>query len=339
MQKHHSFFCAGLWPFIVLPLLLASIVIFFNWEKIEYNVALNAQQKLNDDYSWSTVENFNRGRDILLTGTAPSQSEVEGALTAARTAPGVRSTHFVGQISPVLLPAQISIQFEGNDVVLSGHVNNNSTKKSIIDDARVKLGQRSVIDQLQVSSDYGSAPDISGLLATASLLGDGAQLSMDGDKLTVQGKVRNIDQKNSLAARFASAFSGSVENNLTVDLHQQCIDKLSALLSENMIYFDSGTTTIQAQSNAVINTIFDTISGCPEIEFMVAGHTDSTGSSAANLALSQERAQSVVEQLVTLGLKADRFTANGYGAETPIQSNETEAGRAANRRIEFKLKE
>ena len=339
MQKHHSFFCAGLWPFIVLPLLLASIVIFFNWQKIEHNVALNAQQKLSPEFSWLKVENFNRGRDILLTGTAANDLEVEGALTTARAVPGVRSARFVGQVAPVLIPTQIAIQFKGNDVILSGSVNNNSTKKSIIDNARAQLGKRSVIDQLQVSSNFGSAPDISGLLATASLLGDGAQLSMDGDNLTVQGTVRNIDEKNSLAARFASVFSGSVENNLSVDLHQQCIDKLSALLSENMIYFDSGTTTIQAQSNALINTIFDTISGCPEIQFQVAGHTDSTGSSVANLALSQERAQSVVAQLVTRGLKADRFYANGYGETRPIQSNETEAGRAANRRIEFKLKE
>ena len=99
------------------------------------------------------------------------------------------------------------------------------------------------------------------------------------------------------------------------------------------------TTTIQAQSNVVIDTIFETISGCPEIEFRVDGHTDSTGSSVANLVLSQERAQSVVEQLVTRGLKADRFTANGYGEDRPIKNNETEAGRAANRRIEFTLKE
>jgi len=338
MQRPSPLFCAGWWPFILVPFLMTLIVLFFSWQKIERKVAINTQQLLDHEYSWIKVENFNRGRDILLTGTAPNQLAAEQAMAVASSAPGVRVAQFVGELAPVLNPALISIVFEGGNIVFSGNVDNNTSRKSIIDSARVQFKQRPVVDKLETNNDTASLQDISQLLAVASQLEDGAKVSIEGDKLNVQANVKNNNQINSIGTRFARAFDGTFENNLVVTAHQQCLNKLSGLLAENMIYFDSGTTTIQARSSAVMETIFETITGCPGIELQVDGHTDNTGSSARNLVLSRERAQSVLDQLVARGLEADRFTANGYGAERPIQSNDTAEGRSANRRIEFKLK-
>ncbi len=74
---------------------------------------------------------------------------------------------------------------------------------------------------------------------------------------------------------------------------------------------------------------------CPSATVEVAGHTDGDGEDAFNQALSEKRAQAVVNYLVKAGLPADRFNAVGFGSTQPIASNGTDEGKAQNRRIEF----
>ncbi|MGB5736222.1 MAG: OmpA family protein, partial [Thiohalocapsa sp.] len=73
----------------------------------------------------------------------------------------------------------------------------------------------------------------------------------------------------------------------------------------------------------------------PDLTARVEGHTDSSGGAAINQDLSQQRAQAVMQALITRGVAGDRLSAKGYGAERPIASNATEAGRRANRRVEI----
>ena len=67
----------------------------------------------------------------------------------------------------------------------------------------------------------------------------------------------------------------------------------------------------------------------------IIGHTDSTGPEAYNQGLSERRAKSVQDYLVSKGIRASRLTAKGYGESMPVASNDTEAGRAENRRVEL----
>ncbi|MBZ5856729.1 OmpA family protein [Flavihumibacter profundi] len=75
----------------------------------------------------------------------------------------------------------------------------------------------------------------------------------------------------------------------------------------------------------------------PQLKVEVAGHTDNTGSVEFNRKLSEKRAQSVINYLVSRGVSADRLTAVGYGQDQPIAENNTSAGRTKNRRVEFKV--
>jgi len=73
----------------------------------------------------------------------------------------------------------------------------------------------------------------------------------------------------------------------------------------------------------------------PELYVEIGGHTDSIGSDAYNLKLSERRAQAVREYLISRGVKADHLLAKGYGKANPIASNKTPEGRAENRRVEL----
>jgi len=70
---------------------------------------------------------------------------------------------------------------------------------------------------------------------------------------------------------------------------------------------------------------------------MIEGHTDSVGSNSLNQKLSDARANAVMDYLINNGVSAARLNAKGFGEESPIESNNTRAGRAANRRVEVKL--
>jgi outer membrane protein OmpA-like peptidoglycan-associated protein len=102
------------------------------------------------------------------------------------------------------------------------------------------------------------------------------------------------------------------------------------------VNFESGSAAITPDSYAVLDQVVKSLKAYPEVRVEVAGHTDNVGKDEYNLALSQRRADSVKQYLVNAGISADRLVARGYGETTPIASNATPAGRADNRRIEFR---
>jgi len=87
----------------------------------------------------------------------------------------------------------------------------------------------------------------------------------------------------------------------------------------------------------LLNELGDVASRCSEALIAIEGHTDSTGPLQGNIDLSLARAEAVMEYLVGLGIDRARLSAFGYGPTLPVSSNDTEEGRAQNRRIEFKV--
>ena len=101
------------------------------------------------------------------------------------------------------------------------------------------------------------------------------------------------------------------------------------------ITFDVGKSTIKPESMGEINRIVQLMTENPDLKFSVEGHTDSTGNATSNQTLSEQRSQAIVAKLVELGIAQDRLTAVGKGQNSPIADNNTDEGRAKNRRVEF----
>jgi OmpA-OmpF porin, OOP family len=99
--------------------------------------------------------------------------------------------------------------------------------------------------------------------------------------------------------------------------------------------FDSATTTLTPESRATVNDLVTILNACPSAQVKLVGHTDSTGDTAANVTLSQNRANVVKDMLVSGGVAGDRVSTAGYGQEKPVASNDTEEGKARNRRTEL----
>ncbi len=107
----------------------------------------------------------------------------------------------------------------------------------------------------------------------------------------------------------------------------------------NNIFFETGKFDLKKESEAELNRLLEILKNNPKLKIEISGHTDSRGNEQANLTLSQNRANAVVNYLVLNGISRDRFVAKGYGKTKPISDNETEEGRQKNRRVEFKILE
>ncbi|MBI9069084.1 MAG: OmpA family protein [Salinivirgaceae bacterium] len=112
------------------------------------------------------------------------------------------------------------------------------------------------------------------------------------------------------------------------------IEEGAALILNN-IFFETGKSTLLPESFAELDKIVEFLAEGTVSLIEISGHTDSDGSDATNQKLSQSRAQSVVDYLVSKNIDANRLKAVGYGEAKPIDTNQTTEGKTKNRRVEF----
>jgi len=101
------------------------------------------------------------------------------------------------------------------------------------------------------------------------------------------------------------------------------------------VYFDHGKAVVKPVASPILDAVAAVLRDHPTLRLRVEGHTDSEGSDAANLKLSQSRAQAVTKILISKGISAERLEATGYGEARPLDTNRTAAGRASNNRVGF----
>ncbi len=117
----------------------------------------------------------------------------------------------------------------------------------------------------------------------------------------------------------------------------RCAAEVASAITDTPLSFQPASTTLTSSGMAAIDRIAQTLGRCEGARFEIGGHTDAQGSEAGNLALSRNRAEAVLTALIVAKAPPGRLTAKGYGEALPVASNDTAAGRALNRRIEFTL--
>ncbi|MGE4345992.1 MAG: OmpA family protein [Flavobacteriaceae bacterium] len=128
---------------------------------------------------------------------------------------------------------------------------------------------------------------------------------------------------------------GTVSNNGCPELTEEHAAQLKQYAKT--ILFDTGKSSFKKQTYPVLNSIISILKEYPDAEFTIEGHTDSTGGKALNQRLSEERAAAVKDFLIENGIDASRLSSAGFGPDKPIDTNNTAAGRANNRRVEINL--
>jgi OmpA-OmpF porin, OOP family len=103
------------------------------------------------------------------------------------------------------------------------------------------------------------------------------------------------------------------------------------------LLFDTNSATLEPSSQEQLQNIANILKAYPSVHIRIGGYTDNQGDVAANLKLSQDRADNVMHQIVALGVDPSRLDARGYGEDNPVANNATEAGRAQNRRISLRV--
>lgn len=149
-----------------------------------------------------------------------------------------------------------------------------------------------------------------------------------------------VGKKASYLSNIGSASTEGLNRSTTLylqlELQVQEVSTSKNIVLSN-IYFATGKTSYDVASSTDLQKLVQFLNDNSNTQLEIQGHTDNVGSAAGNKKLSEQRALSIVNYLVSKGIDKNRLTAKGYGSTLPIDSNATEDGRAKNRRVEMKL--
>ena len=232
-------------------------------------------------------------------------------------------------------------------LTLTGYVPDNNVHAALVAAAGRKFFSEKVVDNLKASvgapAGFANAvvPALGALarLSTGTLVVSDREVKLSGDAL-YEAAANQI--RAGLGKDFPQGWQFKPEISVKpaaapVDA-TVCQQLFADLLGKARIRFESGKADISADSTGLLDRLIETALRCPSAEIEIAGHTDGDGDGAVNQTLSEKRAQAVADYLVKAGLPASRFTPVGYGASQPIAGNETDDGKAQNRRIDFVVK-
>lgn len=148
----------------------------------------------------------------------------------------------------------------------------------------------------------------------------------------------NVNRKGYLFFSENFPLSGEdPDSTYHIDIPLQPLEADASIILKN-IFFDVNQFTLRPESFAELDNVVRLLTDNPSLKISINGHTDNTGNASDNLKLSKNRAGAVVNYLVGKGVQASHLSAEGFGASQPVADNQTEEGKAKNRRTELKVR-
>lgn len=357
------------WPTaIVLLIVLATIGTIGGCSSVQHGVRQSSLDALaGAGLDGVDVANVNY-RDVTLRGPGSDEAtalavvealpiahevtyeETGGAAvsTTTTTAPTTTTTSVTGVVTPTI---SIDGTVKSGTLTLSGTVPDEATHKLLLDQAITAYLADNVVDQITVqgvatTGDLSvAAVDLARLFPAFKNNLQTGQFQLRDTSLSISGHPASLDGYRALTTSIAN-LSRITDVAVSFDTSERLVelqDTIAQLVAQQKITFEPGSATLTGDSTHVLDQIAGAIqtaiAGVPDVQIEIGGYTDSQGVDQLNLELSQKRADAVLAYLVGKGLPAAVFTAVGYGESDPIATNDTEEGRAENRRVEFKIME
>ncbi|WP_312528614.1 OmpA family protein [Paracoccus sp. (in: a-proteobacteria)] len=244
-------------------------------------------------------------------------------------------------------PADFSaVSTDGGSVVLRGRITDQRMRDAVESFARSRFGQIDSALRLddQVPSGW-TVRVIAALEAMAGLSNGTAHVSPDliritgisGDQTASDLAATHLAERLGAGANYELAirYDRRLDPLLGLPSGAECVDRLNLVMRESLIGFEPNKSVIAGDPTPTLERLKEALTNCTDFRIEIGGHTDAQGSEAFNAELSRKRAQAVLEAMTKAGIDTTLISARGYGESMPIADNDTDAGREANRRIEF----
>ncbi len=317
--------------------------------------------------------------DYIITGHAANRgdfNDVESGLTklpngfrVARkqlTAPETKP-----EVKPIV-PYVWRADFHAKRLTLSGNIPDKKTRRAIKLQAKRHFPRTDILDKMEVgpgAPENWSEATNSSLSQLARL--DNGNATIWNTEIELRGKATSVERRDDILERMKNGIPSIYQFFDEVRIKEpafkqpevfidqpevrqyqdeefvstesldrtDCQSYLNSILSGESIQFSPASAKFRSDSFPVLTRLAHTANRCRGTRIEIVGHTDSDGSRKFNEFLSLRRARSVVKFLTSKGVSKDRLSAVGYGEARPILPNTSDANKAKNRRIEFKVKE
>ncbi|MDJ0614142.1 MAG: OmpA family protein [Rhizobiaceae bacterium] len=316
-------------------------------------------------------ENIRNLIDRAITGNLPDEFTGSTNIVFPKTEAVIAKP--VAVLPPVAKPYRWSVSKNASGVIIRGNIADEESRTKNVELAKSKLGVSEVVDKQVISRGEPEGFDAARELVVGQIrfLAAG-QGNIVNNVLSVSGRAKNENVKNLidrvLSKRLPEGYTASTnivfpkteivkgvdvvftesdsepepepepqpgsEPEITAEV---CQEAIVSAVDGRKILFETARAIILPESEPVLKAVIEAGAKCPNLKIRIGGHTDARGRETYNQSLSEARAASVMEYLISNGVNSERLEAEGFGETRPIGDNTTVEGRAQNRRIEFNV--
>jgi outer membrane protein OmpA-like peptidoglycan-associated protein len=310
------------------------------------------------------------GRDGVLHGTFPSAQVAEKARSSVASVDGVASARLGDDIRIPSSPARrFVVGVEGGELTVAAAVPDRRLRDELLA-AAVTASEGALTTDVIVDGKVGVPPvgAFPGIAAALTAVPGNHSVTIEGDSVVVAGVVPDTAALKRLSGQVLAATrevlpEATLDNRLVLEGSPEAggsspvgsvsaggrgsaggdmasggtvAEQLAAAVDGEAITFRSGSLVLSTADHALLDRVARVLAAS-DVTVLVAGHSDARGPLGFNQLLSADRARAVVAYLTERGVPAGRMRAVGFGADEPLQPNDSDEGRAANRRVEIIL--
>lgn len=284
---------------------------------------------------------------FVISGTVDTPEKRAAVLQKAQQAAGEMAIQNRLKLVEPKRSASLSIRMKNDSLSLSGELPRLADFDRVVAAAGGKFGDGQLVNEISVTEKVSDPGWLDGLL---QLMDDLTAVKAGGvdandNEVTLWGVVDNKDELQKIARRAHTLFGDlSVKNRIGVEPPAKIEAPAPAPVLNTQpefpfLYFKDDSAELVETSQTLVTKVIMLLKRHPKLRLEINAYTDADGTKSHNLDLSKRRSQDIAKILVEAGIAENRLIPKGYGERQPIATNETEEGKAKNRRIEFKVLE